>query len=130
MAVSILAHEVSDLCLGKPALRSLSVSATVADALSALKRLGDFYLSVWNCDHHLNLSRSYVVGVNECRCIGKVCTVDIICFLCKEENLKNPRIALQQPVSVLIPKVPGLVRHLEPHARHVDSIVHFGFWIC
>ncbi|RZB97986.1 Bifunctional monothiol glutaredoxin-S16, chloroplastic [Glycine soja] len=37
MAVSFLARDVSDLCLGKPPLRSLSASATVADALAALK---------------------------------------------------------------------------------------------
>lgn len=113
MAVSVLAHEVSDLCLGKPALRGLSVSATVGDALSALKRAGESYLSLWSCSHD-TLSRIADV----CRCVGKVCMVDIICFLCKEENLRSPSTALQSPVSVLIPKTAaGLVRHLEPHAR-------------
>ncbi|XP_022723320.1 CBS domain-containing protein CBSX5-like [Durio zibethinus] len=109
MAVSLLAGEVSDLCLGKPALRFLSISATVGDALSALKRFGDNYISVWNCD-------------NRHDCVGKVCMVDIICFLCKEENLSNPGTALQAPVSVLIPKAPGLVRHLEPKASLVEGI--------
>lgn len=121
MAVSLLARAVSDLCLGKPALRSLSVSATVGDALAALKRSDDAYLSVWSCDHHRNGSRSKV-DVNECKCIGKVCMVDLICFLCKEENLKNPGSALQEPVSVLVPKIPGLVRHLEPHASLLEAI--------
>lgn len=118
MAVSVLAHEVSDLCLGKPALRGLSVSATVGDALSALKRAGESYLSLWSCSHD-TLSRIADV----CRCVGKVCMVDIICFLCKEENLRSPSTALQSPVSVLIPKTAaGLVRHLEPHARLVEAI--------
>lgn len=118
MAVSIFAREVFDLCLGKPALRSLSVSATVGDALSALKRIGESYLSVWSCDHDKSSRIS-----DDCRCLGKVCMVDIICFLCKEENLKSPAAALQSPLSVLIPKTPtGIVRHLEPHARFVTMI--------
>jgi hypothetical protein len=120
MAVSILAREVSDLCLGKPALRCLSVSATVADALSALKRLGECYLSVWSCCHDTS-SRAKTVGSDDCRCVGKVCMVDIICFLCTTENLRSPATALQSPVSVLIPKTSaGLVTHLDPHSRFVN----------
>lgn len=118
MAVSLLAREVSDLCLGKPALRPLSATCTIAEALSALKRLGESFLSVWSCDHSKASGAS-----DECRCIGKVSMVDVICFLCKEENLASPASALQAPVSVLIPKVPGLVRHLEPNARFVYSII-------
>jgi len=130
MAVSILSNEVSDLCLGKPALSSLSASATVGDALSALKRSGDLFLSVWSCDHlhHCNSPISIQVDFEECKCVGKVCLVDVICFLSVEENLKNPGKALQEPVSVLLnSKVPGLVRHLEPHARHVHSFLDFFF---
>ncbi|KAF2297677.1 hypothetical protein GH714_002171 [Hevea brasiliensis] len=100
MAVSLLALEVSDLCLGKPALWSLSVSATVGEALSALRRSSDPYLSVWSCDHYRNASRSKL-DVNECRCIGR---------------------ALGESVSVLLPKVPGLVRHLEPNASLLEAI--------
>ncbi|KAJ8761460.1 hypothetical protein K2173_001593 [Erythroxylum novogranatense] len=124
MALSLLARDVSDLCLGKPALRSLSVCGTIAGALSGLKRFGEPFLSVWNCDHRYRSSvRSNVNGdVDECRCIGKVSLVDVICFLSKEENLKNPSTALQEPVSVLIPKVHGLLRHLEPHASLLEAI--------
>ncbi|KAG6777024.1 hypothetical protein POTOM_016822 [Populus tomentosa] len=125
MAVSILSHEVSDLCLGKPALSSLSVSATVGEALSVLKRFGDLFLSVWSCDQHhrCNSPRSIKVDFAECKCIGKVCLADVICFLSKEENLKNPGKALQEPVSLLLnSKVSGLVRHLEPHASLLEAI--------
>ncbi|KAI5590788.1 hypothetical protein BDE02_04G034600 [Populus trichocarpa] len=125
MAASILSHEVSDLCLGKPALSSLSVSATVGEALSALKRFGDLFLSVWSCDQHhrCNSPRSIKVDFAECKCIGKVCLADVICFLSKEENLKNPGKALQEPVSLLLnSKVSGLVRHLEPHASLLEAI--------
>ncbi|GLT75089.1 hypothetical protein SLA2020_468390 [Shorea laevis] len=128
MARSLLGNELSDLCLGKPALRSLSVSDTVADALSALKRSGDTYLSVWSCNHSLEGANTGAAAasaagiVDDWRCIGKVCLVDVICFLCKEENLSNPGSALQSPLSVLIPKSPNLVRHLEPNASLVEAI--------
>ncbi|CAN1175488.1 CBS domain-containing protein CBSX5 [Linum perenne] len=113
MADSLLAREVSDLCLGKPALRSLTDSATVAQALVALRRFGDSFISVWSCDE-----KSL-----ECRCVGKVCMVDVICFLAREENLKNPASAIQKPLSLLLVGVsPGIVRHLEPYASLLEAI--------
>ncbi|CAL5419272.1 unnamed protein product [Camellia sinensis] len=105
MAVRLLAYEVADLCLGKPPLRSLSISATVADALSALKSSSNTCLSVWTCDHSK-------FTAEECRCVRKV--IDVIFYLCKDENLSSPSSALKSPVSVLLPKLPGLVRHVEP----------------
>lgn len=118
MAVNLLAREVSDICLGKPALRALPVTATVGEALSALKRLGETYLSVWSCDH----SKITAGGSADCRCVGKVCITDVICFLSREENLKSPATALQAPATVLFPKVPGIVRHLEPNASLLEAI--------
>ncbi|XP_043689586.1 CBS domain-containing protein CBSX5-like [Telopea speciosissima] len=118
MAVSSLAHEVSDLCLGKPALRSLSISATVGEALSALKRSDDSYLSVWSCDHTSKEKTDF----DDCRCVGKICMVDVICYLCEAKNLSCPSSALKSSVSVLLPKTPGLVRHVEPHSSLLDAI--------
>ncbi|KAJ4976453.1 hypothetical protein NE237_001559 [Protea cynaroides] len=118
MAVSSLAHEVSDICLGKPALRSLLISATIGDALSALKRSEESYLSVWICDHSSEEKPDFV----DCRCVGKICMVDIVCYLCKEENLSCPSTALKSPVSVILPKTSGVVRHVEPHASLLDAI--------
>ncbi|KAM7500809.1 hypothetical protein LguiA_025223 [Lonicera macranthoides] len=121
MAIRFLAREVSDLCLGKPALRSLLVSATVADTLSALKKSGEIHVSIWNCDH---TSRSTTTNnsYSNCKCVGKVCIVDVICFLCREENLSRPLEALQSPVSELLPKIPGLITHLEPHSSLLEAI--------
>ena len=112
MAFSLLAHEVSDLCLGKPALRSLSVSATVGEALSALKTSEDSFISVWSCDHSAKNIE------DECRCVGKICMVDVVCFLCKDENLLSPSSALKSPVSDLLPTTQSLVTHVEPHSRY------------
>ncbi|KAL3522249.1 hypothetical protein ACH5RR_015083 [Cinchona calisaya] len=131
MAVNFLKNqEVSDLCLGKPPLKKWAPDhhATIADALSALKKScgggGDHqshYLSIWSCSvdsHH-----------SVCECVGKICMADIICFLCKEENLANPLKALEgNSVSqLLLHKGPSLsVRHLDPNSsllQALDSIL-------
>lgn len=125
MAVRLLANEISDLCLGKPALRCLSAAATVGDALAALRKSGDAAVSLWNCD---DTPSSEGRG---CACVGKVCMVDIVCFLCREENLADPAAALQSKVEAVVPKAAGLVRHLEPHARFVYSRIRgFGAYMC
>ncbi|KAI3765040.1 hypothetical protein L2E82_15061 [Cichorium intybus] len=120
MARRFLAREVSDLCVGKPPLRSLPVTATVSDAISALKRSGDINVGVWSCNH----SDSIVAGNDEvsCRCIGKICMVDVIIHLCKEENLSRPVEALQTSVLDLVPKVNGQIRHLEPNSSLLEAI--------
>ncbi|KAJ1386429.1 CBS domain [Sesbania bispinosa] len=113
MAVSFLARDVSDLCLGKPPLRSLSASVTVAEALAVLKSSGESSVSVWICDHS---------QVGRCECVGKLCMVDVICYLCKEENLLSPSSALNAPLSAILPKVPGLVVHLESSSSLLEAI--------
>ncbi|KAK4368370.1 hypothetical protein RND71_012162 [Anisodus tanguticus] len=90
MAVRFLNREVSDLCLGKSALRLISATATVAEALSLLKRTGETHVSVWNCDHSSSPRKvveevtDVFVDHDECRVEKKV---DVICFLCKQESL-------------------------------------------
>lgn len=48
--------------------------------------------------------------------------MDIVCFLCREENLADPAAALRSKVAAVVPKGGGLVRHLEPHASLLDAI--------
>ncbi|TKY49078.1 CBS domain-containing protein CBSX5 [Spatholobus suberectus] len=119
MAVSFLKREVSDLCLGKPPLRSLSAAATVADALAALKSSDDSFISVWGCDHRENEEE---VKGGRCRCLGKLCTVDVICYLCREDNLLSPSSALNQPLSSVLTKDPSLVVHLQPSSSLLEAI--------
>ncbi|CAK8530517.1 unnamed protein product [Lathyrus sativus] len=127
--LSVSGHEVSDLCLGKPSLRSISITDTVADAVNAIKKLGHSYLSVWNCHHSITDKKPKTPIGNQgeadlhCKCIGTVCMVDVICFLCKPENLSSPSTALQSPVSVLFDgDNSSLVRHLQPNARLLEAI--------
>ncbi|XP_031104710.1 CBS domain-containing protein CBSX5-like [Ipomoea triloba] len=121
MADLLLAHEVSELCLGKPPLRSLSVSATVGDALSVLRTSEGISISVWNCDHSKSRNSSFNGDV-DCLCIGKICMVDVICYLCREENLSSPSSALKAPLTVLLSKSQGLVRHVEPSSSLLEAI--------
>ncbi|CAI9087490.1 OLC1v1021566C1 [Oldenlandia corymbosa var. corymbosa] len=135
MAVNFLTNrEVSDLCLGKPPLKWVPAGASVSEALSALKRSGDSHVSVWSCssDHSSSSSKSSsgfddhnFVGnqSSDCQCVGKICVVDVICFLCKEENLADPFKALEAPVSEVLPKShPLFVKHLEPNSSLLEAI--------
>lgn len=113
MAVSILGTEVSDLCLGKPPLRLLPITCTVAESITALKRSGESHVSVWSCE---STGGDYI-------CVGQICMVDVICFLCnKDSNIVRPLDALQAPVSEILPKVPGIVRHLESNTSLLEAI--------
>ncbi|KAJ3692937.1 hypothetical protein LUZ60_012032 [Juncus effusus] len=88
MAVSFLqSYNVSDLCIGKPALRLLPPSTTISETISALKRAGT------------------AVGVGEDGgqgVAGRICMVDVLCYLCAEENLSSPSAALSKPISELL----------------------------
>jgi hypothetical protein len=107
MAVSLLnSYNVSDLCIGKPALRSLPPAATVAEALSALKR-GGGAVAVWGPPE------------TNTTIVGRVCMVDVLCYLCAEENLSSPSSALSAPISALLSEESArLVRRVEPKTRY------------
>lgn len=120
MAHAFLARQVSDLCVGKQPLTSLPATASIADAVTALKRSGDINLSIWNCNH---LSDSGNDNVGSCWCVGKICMVDVIAFICKEENVTRPFDALEQTnVLDLIPDVKGKIKHLDSNSSLLEAI--------
>lgn len=113
MAVSFLNREVSDLCLGKPALRPIiPATATLAEAIAVLKRTGETHVSVWMVLEEDDYSV-------ECHCIGKVSMVDVICYLCKQESLIDSSKVLEIPVLKILAKGDSIVKHLEPDSRFV-----------
>ncbi|KAH0688659.1 hypothetical protein KY289_016017 [Solanum tuberosum] len=124
MAVRFLNRDVSDLCLGKPALRSIPENATVAEALMLLKRSGETHVSVWNCDHSSSLLEKAKADDDDdgCHCVGKISMVDVICFLSKQENLIDSSKAFEVPISKLLPKGDSIVRHLEPNSSLLEAI--------
>ncbi|KAK1309523.1 CBS domain-containing protein CBSX5 [Acorus calamus] len=109
MAVTLSSYDVSDLTLGKPSLKSLPITSTVSDAVSSLKRHGDTSIAV------LSLSD---------RIVAKVCMVDVLCFLLRDDiNLSDPLSALQSPLSALLSKPSAdLVRHIDRHASLLEAL--------
>ncbi|XP_004234121.1 CBS domain-containing protein CBSX5-like [Solanum lycopersicum] len=122
MAVRFLNRDVSDLCLGKPALRSIPENATVAEALLLLKRSGETHLSLWNCDHSSSVLEKAKADYDGCHCVGKISMVDLICFLSKQEHLIDFSKAFEVPISKILPKGDSIVRHLDPNSSLLEAI--------
>ncbi|KAJ4907581.1 CBS domain-containing protein [Raphanus sativus] len=118
MALALLSHEVSDLCIGKPPLRCLSaVTATVADVISALKSSDEPFLSVWSCDHD---ETNDDINKCECECVGKICMADVICYLTESDNKALSLSSVS--VSVLLPKSRSIVVHVQSSCKLIEAI--------
>ncbi|CAN6230065.1 unnamed protein product [Urochloa humidicola] len=114
MAVRLLqTHDVSDLCIGKPALRWLPPSSTVADAVAELEAAGGAgaAVAVWDGEDGSDVA-------------GRVCMADVILFLCAGANLASPATALQATLSELLAAgaPPPSVRRIEPDASVVEAV--------
>jgi hypothetical protein len=120
---------VADLTLGKPCLFPLSTSATVAQALKALKYNKDIdVLSVWvesssseggsAAEAQAGLPKNGGRARDRYRCGGMVTTSDIITFLATPENLLKPGAAMNTPLSVLYPSLTQAVQHVHPRTRY------------
>jgi hypothetical protein len=108
----VLTHDVSDLCIGKPPLRWLPPSSTVADAIAVLGGGGpDAAVAVWD-------------GKGTTTMTGRVRMADVVLFLCAAQdggdNLASPAAALQATLADLLAAAPP-VRRIEPHARSGQS---------
>jgi hypothetical protein len=111
MASNILSHVVSDLCIGKPAVRVLPQSTPIAAALATLRAGADPFVFVFvdaaPSDGKKNATASVV----------KVSVAEILCYVCG--NLGDPAAALSRPVSVLTAAVGdhGVTRRVDPQTR-------------
>ncbi|KAL6883520.1 hypothetical protein ACP4OV_010934 [Aristida adscensionis] len=113
MAVSLLANEVSDLCIGKPAVRSLPLSAAAGELAAALRRVAR------------SGAPACVAVAGPARAVaGRVGLADVLCFLCEAPDaLARPAAALARPVSALLPKDgAGEVRRVEPRASVLEAL--------
>ncbi|CAN6842295.1 unnamed protein product [Brassica oleracea] len=124
MAITLLSHEVSDLCIGKPPLRCLSaVTATVADAIATLKSSDDPFLSVWSCNHDETNDDDDNNKKCDCVCLGKICMGDVICYLSKFDNkVLSLSSAFNASVSVLLPKCRSIVVHVQSSCKLAKAI--------
>ncbi|KAL6641266.1 hypothetical protein ACP70R_019447 [Stipagrostis hirtigluma subsp. patula] len=111
MAVSLLANEVSDLCIGKPAVRSLPLSAAAGDLAAALRRVARSGAPACVA----------VTGPTRGAVVARVGLADVLCFLC--DALAHPAAALTKPVSALLPKDgAGEVRRVDPRASVLEAL--------
>ena len=108
MAVSLLANDVSDLCIGKPAVRALPLSAAAGD-LAATVRKGP----------RAAAAACIAVGPVRGAVVGRAGLADVLCLLCSSPDaLARPAAALARPVSALLPKDgAGEVRRVDPRSR-------------
>ncbi|TVU32146.1 hypothetical protein EJB05_23865 [Eragrostis curvula] len=113
MAVSLLANEVSDLCIGKPAVRSLPLSAAAGDLAAALRRVAR------------SGSAACVAVTGPARAVvARLGLADVLCFLCDAPDaLARPADALAKAVSALLPKDgAGEVRRVDPRASVLEAL--------
>ncbi|CAA7043425.1 unnamed protein product [Microthlaspi erraticum] len=123
MALSLLSHEISDICIGKPPLRCLSAAvATVADAIAALKSSDEPFLSVWSCNHDETDADDDNKNKCDCECLGKICMADVICYISKfDNNVLSLSSAFDASVSVLLlPK--STVVHVDASSTLIEAI--------
>ncbi|XP_066350355.1 CBS domain-containing protein CBSX5-like [Miscanthus floridulus] len=112
------AHKVSDLCIGKPALRWLPPQSTVADAIADLEAGGggggDAAVAVWDGSEGSDVA-------------GRVCMADALLFLCADAaHLASPAAALQATLSDLL--AAGAlqpVRRIDPDASVLEAVEAF-----
>lgn len=113
MAVSLLANDVSDLCIGKPAVRSLPLSAAAGD-LAATVRKGP----------RAAAAACIAVGPARGAVVGRAGLADVLCLLCSSPDaLARPAAALDRPVSALLPKDgAGEVRRVDPRSSVLEAL--------
>jgi hypothetical protein len=113
MAVNFLANELSDLCIGKPAVRSLPLSAATGDLAAALRRVSRSGAAA--CVAVTGPARAVV---------GRVGPADVLCLLCTDpEALARPAAVFSKPVSALLPKDgAGEVRRVDPRSRQGSTV--------
>ncbi|XP_048533182.1 CBS domain-containing protein CBSX5-like [Triticum urartu] len=117
MAASILSHVVSDLCIGKPAVRVLPPSTPIAAALATLRAGADPFVFVDAAPPDAKKAAALSVV--------KVSVAEILCYVCGDGgNLGDPAAALRRPVSVLTAVVGdhGVTRRVDPQTSLLDAI--------
>ncbi|XP_071714525.1 CBS domain-containing protein CBSX5-like isoform X2 [Rutidosis leptorrhynchoides] len=122
MAITLLATEISDLCLGKPPLRSLPVTATVADAVFTLKN------SEENLVNPLNALQSNVL--------------DLVSNVKGQIRHLEPNSSLLEAIDCILEGAQNLVIPIDTNVRssprinqltkpsHLDPAIHCNQEVC
>ncbi|XP_062217477.1 CBS domain-containing protein CBSX5-like [Phragmites australis] len=120
MAVSLLSHVVSDLCIGRPRVLTLPPSTPVAVALAKLRAGADPFVFV-DAEPASRAKRGAATVY------VKVSVADILCYVCSDTgNLTDPAAALARPVSAIAAAVGGdhgsVARRVDPQTSLLDAI--------
>ncbi|KAJ6979970.1 hypothetical protein NC653_027947 [Populus alba x Populus x berolinensis] len=92
------------------ALRSLSLTTTIAEALFALKNSDDNFLSVWSCEHTAKTNKDYRGNCEEDGC-------DVVTSLVKIISL----ISLLDAIDIILQGARNLVVHKGPDIAPVQE---------
>ncbi|EFJ12895.1 hypothetical protein SELMODRAFT_268522 [Selaginella moellendorffii] len=113
----------ADLALGKPGIYGLPITSTVGDALCMLRDLGLAEITVWDCASDQRCeARIRKWECRECQCVGKVNSLDILCYYAAQDKVHSIEAAAKDPVSVLLtPAKRSQIRHVDLHARLTDA---------
>ncbi|KAL5213277.1 hypothetical protein ABZP36_024124 [Zizania latifolia] len=118
MAANLLSHVVSDLCIGKPPVRVIPPSTSVAAALAALRAGGDPFVFV----DAESYSRAKSTATWR---VSRVSVADVLCYVCGgADNLSDPAAALGRPVSALAATAGdhGATRRVDSQTSLLDAI--------
>ncbi|KAI3964620.1 hypothetical protein MKX01_020437 [Papaver californicum] len=113
MKNNLVAYELFDLCLGKPSLRSLSISSTISEALSELKQSEDNYLG------QIQQQKSSFKTSHEFCCLTQE---DIIRFLLSSIGVFSPLPAYPIESLNLIATECLAIGYDEPASFAIDAI--------
>ncbi|XP_062221060.1 CBS domain-containing protein CBSX5-like [Phragmites australis] len=116
MAASLLSHVVSDLCIGRPKVLTLTPSTPVAAALAALRAGADPFAFV-DAEPSSRAKRGAATAY------VKVSVAGILCYVCGDAgNLGDPAAALSRPVSAIAAVVGGVAHRVDPQTSLLDAI--------
>eukprot|EP00246_Nothoceros_aenigmaticus_P013022 TRINITY_DN4286_c0_g1_i2.p1 TRINITY_DN4286_c0_g1~~TRINITY_DN4286_c0_g1_i2.p1 ORF type:complete len:139 (-),score=18.38 TRINITY_DN4286_c0_g1_i2:446-862(-) len=112
-------HVVGDITIGKPNMREFPYSASVRDALTALKLTNGVELAVWKMPRRHTEGEGGSENVEEMqfRFVGILSFMDIMTFLASPHSLQNLEWALESPVSDILCVNAGLLQLMDPATR-------------
>jgi CBS domain-containing protein len=122
MAAVFFYHVAGDLTVGKPELIEFPDSASVAEAIVALRNCTECGITVWK-QRPLHLQKApESADARQDRFLGILSALDIVAHLSNESSLMDPDAALNTPVSQILVRDNSLLRQVDPATRLVDAL--------
>lgn len=119
MADVLFYHVVGDIAIGKPKMKEFFISASMRDALKALKLANREEIAVWRMARRHTLREDGGENLEDIqhRFVGILSLMDVVTYLASPEGVKDLEWAMESPVSDIVCPNPGLVQHVTPATR-------------